>query len=642
MGIGIKKLGVILGLTVASLSFSSAHEIGELLQKYKEASELYRKTRKESLGHLILFTREDIERMQARRLSDLLKALRFFTPATNRFGVFTLNNYGGSQPIPRHIRLYINDHEVSSLHTGSPFLVWENLPLDVVDHVEIYLGVGAIELGNDPATLIIKVYTKEPLKENASSLRAAGSSRKGYTGTFYSARELNSVFSYIFLITEDYDNRKDYIRGTQELSRDGRYRYAFFGLYSESMKIELGYGYTKKAPFMGFAMDNVADRGYTKAEDVYLTMTVYPTEDKSLKFVLSLDNHRRKHYESNSSGLYIPLFMDFFNPLNNPKDFYENAFFNKATVYVSKEFNTRENNLLTALSYKLYNSDIDARRYTTLGGTVRDVGETVPFNRQEIYSLILEDKLSINPGNLLIGGLKLDKYYRNGGFKDYEEFIARLGYISVLNENLSLKGFVSRSYIPPFFYDTDASGGDLDTMKIPFSFTLESVLSLEKLRVSVGGGYVRVEDIFAPDSTGRITNLDRSVEVKNAFIDLQGVLNENHKVQAGYSTYIEPEVKVSPTSGGYLRVLSSFGKLDAFAELVYRKSFTFRNVRIEDGYDLSSGLSYHATDSFTVSLKGENLLGKSIDIPYLVPQTGGVVLYPVRERTLYISVEWVF
>ncbi len=637
----IKGLVVISGLLLLTVE-SHSQEITELLKEYRKASELYRQTRKDSLGHLILFTRDDIERMQAHRLADLLRSVRFFTLGNNRFGVLTLNEYGGYSPIPRHIRLYINDHEVSSLHTGSPFLVWENFPLDAVDHVEIYLGVGAIELGNDPATLIVKVYTKEPPRENASALRLTGSSRKGYDTVIYSARELNSDFSYLFMLTESYDNRKDYHRDGQGLTRDGRYRYAFFGLYSENSSLELGYGYVNKSPFMGFAMDNTAERGYTKAEDLYLTLTVYPSDDRSTKFVFSLDNHRRKHYESSSTGLYIPIFMDLLNPLNNPRDFYENAFFSKVTLYLSKELSSTTNKLLTAVSYKLYNSDVDSRYYVTLGGLRRDVGETVPFNRQEIYSFILEDKFSINPRNLIIGGIKFDKYYRNGGFKDFDEIIARFGYISLVNRYLSIKGFLSRSYIPPFFYDTEISARDLDTVKIPIAFTFEGTLNLSSTRVGFGMGYMRIKDAIVPDPTGRLTNAGKTEEVKPLFVNLERQFGENHKLEAGYSLIVKPERRSSPTSGGYLRLLSSVGKFDAFGEIVYRRGFEFSGKRVDESYDLSTGVTYHYSQELSVKIKAENLLGKAIKTPYVVPQTGEVVTYPIRERTVYLSVEWVF
>ena len=635
----------LLGFTIFSLllfSFSFSQQIEELFKEYKEASELYRKTRKESLGHLILFTREDLDRMQAYRLSDVLKAIRFFTLSSNRFGILTLNGYGDVSPIPRHIRLYINDHEVSSLHTGSPFLVWENFPLDSVDHIEIYYGIGAIELGNDPATLIIKVYTKEPEKENASTIRTSVSSRKGYDGILYSGRELSSGLSYLFMISTGYDNRAEPVLNGQRLSRDGRYRFAFFGLYSDNASFELGYGFMRKDPFMGFALDNVAEKGYTRAEDLYAVLTVRPEGDPTMKLVLSVDNHRRKHYERSEGGLFIPVFMDYLNPLNNPVSFYENTFFNKVELYASKEFTGERNKLLTAVSYKLYSSDVDSRYYEKLGGGIEIAGSVVPFDRQEVYSLIIEDKFSLNPKNLLIGGIKLDKYYRNGGFKDFDEFIARLGYISLLGKNLTLKGFVSRSYIPPYFYDTEISGRDLDTTKIPFSASVEAILKLGSSKLSAGGSYTKIRDMLIPDSQGILMNSPNPMEVKAFFLALESLLLEKHKLQAGYSLLLDPKQKLSPTYGGYFRLLSTLGSFDAFTELVYRGSFRFRGKRIREGYDLNAGVSYHLREGLLVKLKGENLLNDSSETPYYVPASSQVVSYPFRDRTLYLTVEWVF
>ncbi len=625
---------------IASISFSQ--EIGQLLKEYEEASELYRKTRKESLGHLILFTREDIDRMQARKLGDLLKSVRFSTIANNQFGIQTVNEYTAYSPIPRYIRLYINDHEVSSLHTGSPFLVWENFPLDHVNHVEIYIGLGAIELGNDPSMMIIKVYTKEPLKENASNLRTTVNSRGGYSGVFYSAGEINSSYSYMFMVAGGFDERKHYNIEGQTLSRDALYNFAFLGIYSNSLKLELGYGYTNRDPFIGFATDGVVESGYTKAQDIYVTLTIFPLENKTMKLVFSLDNHVRKHLEKSSSGLYIPVFYDPFNPLNNPKEFYEKAFFNKVDLYVSKEFTTKSNKLLAAMSYKIYNFDLDSRYYITLGGDRREVGNVVPFNRQEIYSLILEDQYSINPRNLIIGGIKFDKYYRNGGFKDFEEYILRLGYISLIKEHFYIKSFLSRSYIPPYFYDVESSGRDLDTIKIPFSITAEGGADFSSFSFKLGGAYARLKDFLIVDSSGRLINSSESKDAKLFFVEGEVRPAEGHKIQAGYSAFLNHHRKLSPSHGGHFRHLFTYGRLDFFWEFIYRSAFKFYGKRINEGYDLNGGVLWHVTERAKVGLKGENLLNKSSETPSIILPSAYVVSYPVRERTIYLSLEWFF
>ncbi|GEM_PF-603000 len=619
----------------------SAQGIGELIREYEKAAELSRKTKKESLGHLILFTRKDLDVLQARKLSDVLKHIRLFTVSSNRFGVLGFNEFGTLTQIPKQVRLYINDHEVSSLHTGSPFLVWENLPLDQVEHIEIYQSPGAIELGNDPSTVIIKIYTKKPERENASRIVATASSRRGIEGIFYRAVEVSSDFSYIFFVSGGYDPRERFKLGGETLSRDSDYRYAFLGMYFENTSLELGYGFIRRDPFMGFAMDGSAEAGFTEAQDFYLVLTSYPFYDRETKIVLSLDNHRREHYERSDGGLYIPIFMSP-NPLNNPEDFYENAVFDKADLYISKTFNFPKMNLLSALSYKLYSANILERRYRTIGGSVVDVDGTVPFNRQEIFSIIVENKLSLTPRNLIITGVKLDAYNRNGGVRNFREWIARVGFISLPTDRLALKTFVSRSYIPPFFYDIEVSKRDLDTVKIPISITAEGSINLEAVKFTLWGGYMRVEDEIIPDSGGILHNSSQAVNYR--FASLEAVLSPtgNISLSGGYSFLIDPQKKESPTSGGYLRATSSIGPLSAFSELVYRNSFTYGGKRIGDGYDLSAGISYSITRDLQVRLRGENLLNTSTQIPYRIFQPAGVVSFPVRSRTVYASVDWVF
>jgi len=145
-------------------------------------------------------------------------------------------------------------------------------------------------------------------------------------------------------------------------------------------------------------------------------------------------------------------------------------------------------------------------------------------------------------------------------------------------------------------------------------------LTFGRTRINFGGGYIRVRDSIIPDSSGILTNRESAVEYRPVSL----------------------EIKLSPTAGGYLRLLSTIRRVSAFAELIYRKGFTYMGRSVEDGYDLNAGVSYSITEDLSIRLKGENLLNRAIKIPYLALQTGNVMAYPVRERTLYLSVDWVF
>ena len=76
----------ILLLMLMLFSFSVAEGIDSLLQEYEKNSELSNKTKDESAGNLIVYTRDDLERMQAESLQDVLKSLRLFSYIENRIG----------------------------------------------------------------------------------------------------------------------------------------------------------------------------------------------------------------------------------------------------------------------------------------------------------------------------------------------------------------------------------------------------------------------------------------------------------------------------------------------------------------------------------------------------------------------------
>jgi len=366
----------------------------------------------------------------------------------------------------------------------------------------------------------------------------------------------------------------------------------------------------------------------------------YPFGDEDTKFVFSFDHNKRRHYERSEGGLFIPIFMSV-NPLNNPLDFFERAVFNKVDLYLSKTFRFRQNSLLTATSYKLYNANIEERRYRTLGGSTVEVDQKIPFSRQEIFSLILENKLSINPRNLVIAGVKVDSYERNGGLRNFYAWIGRLGFISIPMDNLYLKAFISRSYIPPFFYDVEISGRDLDPILIPLSATLEGSFRTERVKLTLWAGYMRIENDIVPDSSGLLTNSSEPLEVRFASADARLDL-DNALIEGGFSFLIDPQRSSSPTRGGYVRLSGDLWKFGLFTELVYRGPYTFRGKRIREGYDLGAGASFSISRDLRVSFKGENLTDSATEIPYYIPQSGEVASFPVRGRTFYLNLDWVF
>ena len=153
---------------ITSLAFSQ--NISKLLSIYNSKSDLSYQTRKESLGHWIIITRQDLRRMQAYTLEDVLKSIPIFNYGPNESGNYSLTLGGFAYDYYNQFAIYINDHIVNSGFNGD-FDLYADYPLNDVDHIEIYLGPASVILGNVPKLVIIKIYTKKPSRENISSLR---------------------------------------------------------------------------------------------------------------------------------------------------------------------------------------------------------------------------------------------------------------------------------------------------------------------------------------------------------------------------------------------------------------------------------------------------------------------------------------
>ena len=65
------------------ITVASADDFDTLLHDYHQASDLSLKTKNEAIGNIIVYTRNDLERMQVNSLKDVLKSMRFFSYREN-------------------------------------------------------------------------------------------------------------------------------------------------------------------------------------------------------------------------------------------------------------------------------------------------------------------------------------------------------------------------------------------------------------------------------------------------------------------------------------------------------------------------------------------------------------------------------
>jgi len=617
-------------------------EIEELFKKYKEVTEISKKTRQEALGHYVVYTREDIERMGAYRLIDLLRSAPYMNILPNLFGFSNGNLPGTYLYVPSYVKVYINDHEISSLYFGSPFVVWEDIPLDNINHVEIYYFSGATSLGNEPAVIIIKMYTKSSKSEGILlSTRFGIDSRGNYDGSFLITKSPTKDLSYILMLNQRLRDRKDIFFNGNNIKRDSLNRYIYIQVKYKDTTVEFGEGHINRYPFMGLSFDRTPSSGKLKISERYLQITQNFLKDKSLKLQFSVDNNYRDYFEKNNEFVYIPTLWDFNNPLNNPVFYYENINFFKYTAFLKKDFKSKKNKLSLAFNYKNYDYRIRNRSFITAEGKSRYVTYITPFNKESVYSFILQDEYNLSSRNLILFDFRYDVYRRNGGFKDFKEYVLRLGYVSVPINNLYFKAFAQRFYQPPYFYHIDFSGEDLDVTEIPYYISSELNYRIKYSAFGVITAYAKIKDGIFPNENLIFENY--RTDIYPYFLGFYYTFEKNStKLILNYFKVFNFRKFYSPREGGYIRFFHSHRRFDFYSELIFRKGIRVKpyDLRLKNSYLLNVSFRYRLGFHKSVVLKGQNILNRDISYPFLDPISNSVIRVQPSDRVVSITFEY--
>jgi len=567
--------------------------------------------------------------MQAYKLSDVLKSLKLHTFMYNNFGVRQLTSASATVGLTTSYRLYIDDHEVSSIHTDNPMLIYDEYPLDNIDHIEIYWGAGAVRLGNEPSFIIIKLYTKKPERENGSYIRTTISDKKDANFSFVDARKIKDI-SYLIMLNYGYINNQTQFINNKPINNDILQRFFFSSVEYQDSKLDLQFARLSRGIFSGLSINSQPDNGETISTDFYLSFTQRFLQDKSIKFNFSVDINKRK-YEELNKGIFI---QPFFNP-SNPIIYYnEERTLKKYTLYLSKEFKTSNNVLLTGISAKYKENFVDKINYTTQSQQNIFTDKMIPFDKWYLYSFFIENQYNINEKNLLFLSLKLDNNQRNGGYKDTTDYIARIGYISIFN-NFTFKTFATKTYIPPSFFEYEFAKekGNLKKEDVK-GISTELIYKKDNNEFKLFYGYAKAKDMIIFTSDGSINNPENN-NVNFFVIDYIYKILPHYKFDLSlYKVFSEYDY--SSKQGGALKLFADFDKYNFYTELIYRKGFTAFGQSVNDSFDLTVAGSINIKDNISLKIKGENLLNKAIKTPF----NNGI--YQNYERKIYLTTEVLF
>jgi len=642
-GYCLKKVVLLLFLT---LCVYAKDNLSSLLTTYKKETELSKITKEEAAGIIDIFTREDLEKMQAKNFNDIIKLIGGLhaTRLSNNITAFSKPTTATIQ-LPA-VRLYVNNHDMSSSSFGSAFLIWGELPLEYIDHIEVYKGSSSIEFGNETGSLIIRLYTKRPQREVGNKVRIYGDNLGSLNGDIYHAQKLDNGMSYFAyanlnnLRRTTYHN--EYKQKSYDLKSDQNGHNLYFDLEGESWSIEAG-SYVKEGDnLLGIGLHRTPTGGALNAYHNYVHLNKKFNYD--IKLELSYDNLAYDRTYEDINGIRVA---------NTPKLDYYNIRFEDSisSIVLEKVFHYQKHSLLLGSFYKNKKFKADGKYANTQTAYLHMNSYNNALN---LYSLYGEYTYNYDNSLRLIFSAKGDFFHYDKSIKSTNETIFRMAAIKQ-TEHFQIKAFLTRSYVPIPFYKL------YNPQNIPYKANpnLENMtLDLGNISLKYKNRDDELELVYAKNRLYNTIVYDRRTAngYKNsgkniAYTRYQLKYTHNFNLQNRiifdlYTGKNSQHVVVSPKYGIFIQLFNTIGKFDIYNELIYKSSYSypvdsrnpFNPLYIDASFDYTVAIKYHINKDLSVGCRGENLFNDSFDQTY----RSYTKAIPVSDQKLWLNMEYLF
>jgi vitamin B12 transporter len=624
------KLFILLFILFCTSLFSS--NLDYLLKEYDTNSKKSLQTVDEKLGHVFIYSQKDIELMQYHKLNDILKELPLFNLNKNRYGFLTPSLSATKAMVSGFFRVFINDHEVSSIYNQSAAFVWGDLPLDFIDHLEIYYGESSFSYGSETGIYFIRLYTKKGIKENGNEINLNSSSTGTFSESLTNSKAFENGWSHLVYFSNEKTNDETKYKN-HKLKNNADRRYLYLNVNNEKTDINMAYTDITKDNYLGLSNDANPDDGELVAKDFFIDFTKYFLNDNSLKTNISVDVADLKNEELNQEGLSTIFYQ-------NLKEADSDSNLTKIKANITKSYEYGNNNFLTGISVSNKKYEPQSIKTVSLTNQINYKEEFSDFDEEQITSLIFEDDYKIMDNLILIGNAKFDKYKRSGSLENISEELYRVGAIYTPFENFGIKTFYTNTYLAPSFYNMDYSlSNKLDVQKYEL-YTIEGVYTTEKQKFRVTHHNVLIDDFIYFHPTYGFMNIDHGTKAEGFIYSYEYLVSQSDKLSVNYFTTRLSEDMNNSNKGVNFKYMGEYDDFEYFTSLVFRNSYTYLNVDIDDSYDFSLGASYNIDKNLKISLKGENLLDNASQSVF--KDSGNSFVLDDYERSATLSLKWIF
>jgi len=610
---------------------ATEESIDTLLNTFKQKSDLSQKTKIANAGNSIVITREALERTQVRTLKELINGLNLLNYAESRFGFADPNYIANSYPFSSNaIRIYIDDQEISSAAYGNGLFYLGDMRLDFVNHIEIYTINPSYEYATEPASFLIKIYSKVAERDRGTKLSMTLGTRGYHQKSIQHIDQIEGV-SYLSYLSHLEGERKKYQSFGSPLSRDRNRLFFFNQISTDSQNLQLQYIQNKQDGFMGFSPDGITHRSGIDADYYHLGYQNRSIENLKLSIVLE---------KADITGDYKDNFQELYYVVDEKL----------ATIDLQYKLNPFSNNeLIMGAKYRYKDFSTSTFFYN------------VPFppldyNKQHISSVYLENNHALNQDWLFSLGLQTGKVKNNSTVKDQDLWMSRAGLVYSSGKWVS-KTFVHHSFflMEPYLYVSTLRNTDQNSIRPESITNLTQEFSCtddkHTVRTVMGINHKKDALIVTRNSLqnydkrerGLFSEFNYNYEYTPNTIGKIGLSYQ--KRDNLYTDYIP--LKKLKEYKAVLALSTTMNKFDFYHQLIYNHNSFLK----KDFFDYGLSVKYHHNENLKVSLKGQNILNKARQDYFERGRrdtTSGqwIVLEPQYispiDQQLYLTMEYLF
>jgi len=611
--------------------FSSTLIYGEnvesILQEYNQKNALSQKTIDANKGHLVLFTREKLEKMHAKTLKDVFKTTPIIYHHENRYGLPDPLTSGAFEPYRSNfIRLYVDGVEITQGWMGSGLMLYGDVNIDFVDHIEFYYMTPSFETSVEPAYLTVFLYSKDPQRDSGGKLGLTGGSR-GYNSQSISYGEQKENLSYMVNFSHTNAKRESIDNGTSTpLSRDFERTQLFSYVKTEDQIFHLQVMKKNTDSFAGMSWDATPLVSQMDYLNVHMDYGIDFSEHWRAQVAydwLKTDMAQADEF---------PLLWRDALGANTFNGEYKNSTYSAELTY--KE--TIGNNRITA--------GIKGR-YKELDSFTRDGQDALisPFTTEKIATVFFQDQYALSDQQLLTLGISFNSIFRNGGIEDDSLLQLRLGYIYT-SDHWSYKTYLYRTQfaLEPLVRYLDLSNYQDAALQTTIGITQELAYSKEKQRIRLFLNIMQDEDSLFQD---KVSGLGKDTKYFTTIFNYDYNFNVDNQMNLQfYYAYYKDIFNLDKLEdiSGYVSFTNSYENFDFYNGVVWHRN----NLDWKNYFDLTSSITWNINEDMTLTLKGENLLNKAkkTNLYTINPANGAMDtlrISPIDQR-ITIELEYLF